>query len=138
MSFPTDTKDPECNIDHGALADDEKSTPDKELIEILVSTTYRLYFNPRVPGLGKTKLMRFGAGGDILEGQNKNETTWTIRYNQLELVNSEGNVHSRFYYSANDRRFFHTNDPDTMSVQQHGIGDQYMVPEDAEKGRSTE
>lgn len=106
-----------------------KGTPDNELIDTLVSTTYRLYFNPRVPGLGKTKLMRFGAGGEILEGRNNNETTWTIRHNLLELVNSDGNVHSRFYYSANDRRFFHTNDPDTMSLQRHGIGDQYMVPE---------
>jgi len=105
-------------------------TSDKKLIDTLVSTKYRLFFNPRVPGIGATKLMRFGAGGDILEGQNDNEATWTIRNNQLELVNSVGAVHSRFYYSATDRRFFHTNDPDTMSLQRHGIGDQYMVPED--------
>lgn len=104
-------------------------TPAKELIDMLVSTTYRLYFNPSVPGIGATKKMRFGAGGEILEGRNKNETTWTIRNDQLELVNSDGNVHSRFYYSANDRRFFHTNDPETMSILRHGIGDQYMVPE---------
>ena len=107
-----------------------EKTPDHELIQTLVGTPYRLYFNPRVPGLEKTKIMRFGAGGNILEGQNNNETTWTIRNNQLELVNSDGKVHSRFYYSTIDRRFFHTNDPDTMSLQRHGIGDQYMVPEE--------
>jgi len=36
MSFPTDDKNPECNIDHGSMVDDEKSTPDKELIEYFV------------------------------------------------------------------------------------------------------
>ena len=57
-------------------------TPDQEMIDILVSTTYRLYFNPGIPGIGKTKLMRFDAGGEILEGRNNNETTWTIRNNR--------------------------------------------------------
>lgn len=36
MSFPTDTTNPECNIDHGDLKEDEKSTPDKELIEYFI------------------------------------------------------------------------------------------------------
>ena len=36
MSFPTDDTDPDCNIDHGALAEDEKSTPDKELTEYFI------------------------------------------------------------------------------------------------------
>jgi len=104
-------------------------TPANELIDTLVSTTYRLHFNPRMPGLGGTKLIRFGAGGGILEGRNNNETTWTIRNDLLEIVNSDGQVHSRFYYSPNDGRFFHTNDPDTISVQRHGIGDQFMMPD---------
>ncbi len=49
MSFPTDTKDPECNIDHGALADDEKSTPDKELIEYFIQ-----FRHDDLEGLDKT------------------------------------------------------------------------------------
>lgn len=36
MSFPTDDKNPECNVDHGSMIDGEKSTPDKELIEYLI------------------------------------------------------------------------------------------------------
>ena len=36
MSFHTDELSPECNIDHGALVADEKSTPTKELIEYLI------------------------------------------------------------------------------------------------------
>ena len=36
MSFPTDETDPSCNIDHGSLVADEKSTPTKELIEYFI------------------------------------------------------------------------------------------------------
>jgi hypothetical protein len=97
---------------------------------IILNTKYRLFYNPAVPGLSKTKIMRFGPNGQILEGQNNNETTWRFHGGLLELLDSKGNVHSRFYYSADDKRFFHTNDPDTGAIQKHGIRDQYMIPEE--------
>ncbi len=36
MSFPTDDIDPDCNLDHGKIVEDEKSTPMKELIEYFI------------------------------------------------------------------------------------------------------
>jgi hypothetical protein len=105
-------------------------TPQERLTEILLASRFRLFFNPNVPGLSKTKIMRFGKHGTILEGRNDNESSWRIRGDFLELVNSDGGVHSRFYYSPNDRRFYHTNEPDTGSIQKHGIRDQYMVPDE--------
>jgi hypothetical protein len=96
----------------------------------LLSSKYRLFFNPEVPGLSKTKIMQFGNDGRILEGQNKNESSWRIRSDFLELVDEQGGVHSRFYYSPSDGRFYQTNDPDNGSISKHGIRDQYMIPED--------
>jgi hypothetical protein len=72
--------------------------------------------------------MKFGPNGAILDGRNDNETTWRIYQGLLELLDSKGDCHSRFYYGADDGRFFHTNDPDTGSIQKHGIRDQYMIP----------
>jgi formylglycine-generating enzyme required for sulfatase activity len=105
-------------------------TPEDQLKKILTNTKYRLFFNPTVSGLTKSKIMKFDPNGQILEGQNNNETTWRIRQDLLELLDNKGNVHSRFYYSADDKRFFHTNDPDTGSILKHGIRDQYMIPEE--------
>ena len=98
------------------------------LIELLQHNRYRLHFNPAL-GDSKSKIMAFGDGGQILEGKNQNEHSWRIAGEFLELVNSEGLVHSRFYYSSNNHSFYHTNDPDTGSIRKHGIRDQYMVPE---------
>jgi len=105
-------------------------TPQERLTDILLATRFRLFFNPNVPGLSQTKIMRFGKDGAILEGGNNNESSWRIRGDFLELVNSDGSVHSRFYYSPTDQRFYHTNEPDTGSIQKHGIRDQYMVPDE--------
>jgi len=100
-----------------------------DLAELLLNNRYRLYFNPAVPGNAKSKIMAFGKGGQILEGRNRNENSWRITGEFLELVDSEGAVHSRFYYSANNQSFYHTNDPDTGSIRKHNIRDQYMIPE---------
>jgi hypothetical protein len=101
-----------------------------DLQQILLNRKYRLFYNPAVPGLSKSKIMRFGQNGQIIEGKNNNETSWRIRRGQLEFLNNNDNVHARFYYSADDERFYHTNDPDTGTIQKHGIRDQYMVPEE--------
>lgn len=95
----------------------------------LIGTEYRLFFNPKVPGLSKTKIMLFGKEGAILRGQNNNESSWRIRSGFLELLDSDGQVHSRFYYNPDKNRFDHTNDPDTGSIRKHSIRDQYMLPE---------
>ena len=75
-----------------------------------------------------TKIMRFGKGGVILDGKNKNESSWRIQSGYLELLDSDGQVHSRFYYNPVSKRFSHTNDLDTGSIRKHSIRDQYMLP----------
>jgi hypothetical protein len=101
-----------------------------QLQQILLNRKYRLFCNPAVPGLSKSKIMTFKPNGQIVEGQNNNENTWRINEGQLEVLDRNGKVHGRFYYSADDDRFFHTNDPDTGAIQKHGIRDQYMIPEE--------
>jgi len=36
LSFPSDDTDPDCNLNHGSLVEDEKSEPTKELIEYFI------------------------------------------------------------------------------------------------------
>ena len=68
--------------------------PRDELQQILLRRTYRLFYNPAVPGLSKTKIMKFGPNGLIIEGKNNNENTWRISNGQLELLDKEGKVHA--------------------------------------------
>lgn len=97
---------------------------------VLLGSKYRLFFNPKVSGFAKTKIMRFGLEGKILEGRNSNEAAWRIRNNRLELVDSEGSVHSRFLYNPANRLFSQENDPESGTMRKHGISDQYMIPEE--------
>jgi hypothetical protein len=109
-----------------------KTTPkdhQTSLPELLTNQAWRLFFNPRIPGLAKSKIMLFGADGIILEGKNENEARWRIRSDFLELINDRGGVHGRFYYSPADHRFYSTNDPDVASITTHAIRDQYLMPE---------
>ena len=117
------------------IGDLQKALPDCKIPAAaikaaLIGTKYRLFFNPKVPGLSKTKIMRFGENGTILEGQNNNESSWRIRSGFLELLDSDAHVHSRFYYNPDNNRFSHTNDPDTGSIRKHSIRDQYMLLEE--------
>jgi hypothetical protein len=111
------------------IARSQSEMSERHLAEILLGTPFRLYFNPAVSGLSMTKVMRFGEKGVIARGANKNEASWRIRNNLLELLNSEGQVFSRFYFSSSDNRFCSTNDSDTKVIQERGIRNQYMVPE---------
>jgi hypothetical protein len=72
--------------------------------------------------------MRFSADGSIMEGANQNEASWRTRGGRLELLDSNGRVHSRFTYDGSSR-FSHTNDPDTGSITKHGIRDQFLIDE---------
>lgn len=90
---------------------------------------FRLFFNPNDAGHTKNKVMHFGLNGEILEGKNKNESSWKIFNNFLELIDSKDNVHSRFLYDPKQRRFSQENDPESGSMRKHGIQNQYMIPE---------
>ncbi len=110
---------PDCKIPAAAV----KET-------FIIDNKWRLFFNPKVPGLSKTKIMRFDKDGVIREGQNINESSWRIRHGYFEMLDSDNKVHSRFYYNPDNNRFSHTNDPDTGSIRKHSIRNQYMIPEE--------
>ena len=90
---------------------------------ILLSGKFRLFHNPGI-GLERSKIITFGPEGKVIEGNNGNENTWRIADNKLELVQSNGAVHSRFYYFPESKIFVHTGDSDTRSAR-----GQYIVPE---------
>jgi TIR domain len=96
---------------------------------IIIRGSWRLFFNPRVAKMEKSKRMRFGKGGTIFDGRNDNEASWQVRRGCLEFLNTTGGVHGRFKFDRATRRFYATNDPDTGSVQVFNIRDQYMIPE---------
>lgn len=107
---------PDCKIPAAAVNE-----------SLILDNKWRLFFNPKVPGLSKTKVMRFDKDGVICDGRNINESSWQLRHGYFEMLDSEGQVHSRFYYNPDDNGFFHTNDPDTGSIRKHSIRDQYMI-----------
>jgi hypothetical protein len=93
---------------------------DEQLIlEKLTNRTWRLIFNPASPK-GRKKIT-FSDDGAIKEGQNDNENTWRLRDGLLEILNSEGQVFSRFQYDTSKGIFLHTNDDDTLSIRSQRI-----------------
>ena len=64
--------------------------PSEQIVANLRTKRYRLYYNPKVPGLAKTKPMRFGDNGEIIEGHNNNESTWRIQNDQLNRPGFSG------------------------------------------------
>jgi len=103
------------------------SLSDDQMKQLLLSKTFRFHYNPSV-SLDRFKLMRFGADGAILEGGNKNATTWRVKNGLFEFINTNKEINSRFYYSPSDQIFYQMPDPDTAAVARMGIGDQYMLP----------
>ena len=85
---------------------------------ILTSQPFRLFFNPP----SRSKRMRFEPKGRIVEGNNRNEHSWRVVRGQLELLQLDGEVHSRFKFDRETQTFNHTNDPDTKSIR-----DQFIV-----------
>ncbi len=109
---------------------DIPDTDDEKVIsDALLGYSYRLFFNPKVPGLSKTKIIRFGPEGRIVEGRNDNEAMWRIRNKKLELIDSNGRVHSCFRYNPVDKSFLQEYDPESGTVKKHGISGQYMILE---------
>jgi len=117
----------ECkNITVEKIIDLQQSLPNCRILsalkeDFIINNSFRLIFNPESPQT-KNKIMKFANGGVITEGNNNNEATWRIKKGYLELLNSEGKIHSRFYYNPVTNRFDHTNDKDTRSIR-----DQYMI-----------
>lgn len=96
-----------------------------DLESVLLSRSYRLYHNPSA-GPERSKTITFAPNGKILEGGNKFEYSWKIVDGKLELIQSDGHTHSRFYYLPDSEIFVHTGDSDTLSAR-----GQYIVPERA-------
>lgn len=99
------------------------SYSDEELESFLKERRFRLFYNP-VLGPNKSKVIVFGKSGEISTGKNANENTWRVLNGQLELLQSDGFVHSRFDFHPQNRILLHTNDEDTKSIK-----GQYILPE---------
>lgn len=92
----------------------------------LVGGYWILTFNPEMVN-GK-KEITFLPDGQIGVGRNENEHRWRIREGTLEILNSEGNVFSRFRYDKERRLLDHTNDPDTQSLRNQKISPASSAP----------
>lgn len=87
------------------------------LIQVVAGKLFRMYFNPP-----RYKHIRFEVDGAISEGKNNNEASWRIVGNQLELIQTDGRVHSAFTYDYVQERF------EAMGKSGKGIAGQYIVP----------
>lgn len=97
-----------------------KKESEVNIFEILSNQKWRLIFDPKRSARGH-KTITFNADGNIEEGKNDNETSWRVRGEFLEILNSEGKVFSRFKYDKQKQKFFHTNDDDTRSLRSQRI-----------------
>lgn len=84
-----------------------------DLTNLLISKRWMLYFSPP----SRSKPITFLTGGQVGEGQNSNEHSWRVTNGQLELLQQDKKVHSRFEYNARSGSFVHTNDSDTPSIR---------------------
>ena len=89
----------------------------RTLHQIITGNLFRLYFNPP-----RYKHICFEPGGVISEGRNDNESSWRIVDNQLELVQADGGIHSRFDYDYSLGRFT------ANGTSGKGLAGQYIVP----------
>ena len=116
---------PVCNKIRRALNPKADKVPPKEsepkgLASILTSVPFRLFFNPPK----YSKRIVFAEDGRIVEGNNKNEHSWRVVQDKLELLRLDGKIQSRFVYDSADGSLKHTNDPDTLSIR-----NQFIVPD---------
>jgi hypothetical protein len=93
----------------------KEASDDERLMRLLKSKSWILDYNPIVPG--REKEIVFEDDGLIGEGLNNNENKWRVRNGLLEIINSDGRVFSRFSYDESEKKLFHTNDPDTLSIR---------------------
>lgn len=83
-----------------------------EVETLLISNRWKLIYNPQT---GQHKEIEFLDDGNVGKGKNDHETTWRVREGLLEILDSKGNIFSRFRYDRDDNEFLHTNDIDTLS-----------------------
>jgi len=106
------------------LGSNPAQTDPSPLVTMLVSSEWVLYFNPP----SRFKPIRFLPDNTVGIGQNDNEHFWRLIEDKLELLKSDGRVHSRFTFNRAKCRWEHTNDPDTLSIK-----GQYILRADSEK-----
>ncbi|MFN4311414.1 MAG: hypothetical protein ACK4FK_12585 [Ferrovibrio sp.] len=94
----------------------KKNTEKSEnILALLNQSGWVLHFNSK--SAHARKQISFMPDGNIGLGKNKNESSWRLTGEFLELLNSEGKVFSRFKYDPSSNRFLHTNDEDTLSLR---------------------
>jgi hypothetical protein len=93
-----------------------------EIEELLTSGMWKLFHNPSI-GPERSKDISFKKSGEIQAGRNNNENKWRLTGGALEILQADGNVHSRFYFIPESKIFLHTGDVDTRSAR-----GQYIIP----------
>lgn len=83
-------------------------------IDDLLNKRWIMHF--KIDNPSSRKYVRFEKDGSISEGGNNNESGWRQSNEYLEIINSNGDVFSRFRFDREANRFNHTNDPDTLSL----------------------
>lgn len=87
---------------------------EEQLQKLLLEDVFTFVFNPTSGG---SKDLTFLRTGEIGDGRNKNENRWRIVDGRLEILDSQGNVYSRFVLLDDGESLHHTNDPDTLSLK---------------------
>lgn len=98
----------------------KREASEADLLQILPRRRWRFVFNP-TRSTGGEKEITFNEDGEIGDGGNRNETNWRVRGEFVEILNSEGQVYSRFTYDPKTGVFHHTNDDDTSSLRSQRI-----------------
>jgi hypothetical protein len=86
-----------------------------DLLSLLYGREWVLHYRPPTGH----KRISFIPDGCVGHGQNNNERYWRVSSDKLELIQADGQVHSRFYYEKDQGRWIHTNDADTRSRNQY-------------------
>jgi hypothetical protein len=89
------------------------------IVDEIENRRFKFVFNPET---GSSKILSFKPNGEIGEGRNGNEFSWSVSDGRLEIKNDRGKIYSRFFMTP-DGRLYHTNDPETLSIK-----GQYLEP----------
>jgi hypothetical protein len=95
-------------------------TTEATITSAILSTEYKFVFNPLN---NRSKTLSFLRDGSIGQGRNNNEASWRVTNGKLEILNSEGELYSRFALQPDGLSLQHTNDLDTQSIK-----GQFLVP----------
>ena len=103
----------------GRILKGKEASDDEKIMRLVKDKVWILNYNPTSPG--NEKEISFEDDGSVGMGHNNNEHKWRVRNGLLEVVNSDGRVFSRFSYDDSKGQFYHTNDPDTLSIKSQSI-----------------